>query len=73
MCQILLIGDHHGLSTEIGAALTAGNHMLERAAGHDDALQRPRTESFSVVITSCESDVAEDLVFLQEMRAVRPG
>jgi anti-sigma regulatory factor (Ser/Thr protein kinase) len=46
---------------------------VEYAAGHADALQRLRIRSFGVVITSCDSEVDEDLALLAEMRAIRPG
>jgi anti-sigma regulatory factor (Ser/Thr protein kinase) len=46
---------------------------VEYAAGHADALLRLRMRSFGVAITNCDSEVAEDLALLAEMRAIRPG
>jgi anti-sigma regulatory factor (Ser/Thr protein kinase)/ActR/RegA family two-component response regulator len=70
--QLLVIGDQP-LSREIGSILSADNLPVEYAAGHADALQRLRARSFGVVITSCDSEVEEDLALLTEMRAIRPG
>ena len=73
MSPILIIGDDCHLSDEIGAALKAVDLPLEYAAGHADALQQLRMQSFGVVITSCESKVEADLALLAEMRSIRPG
>ena len=70
--QLLTIGDQP-LGREIGTRLTAQDLPVEYAAGHADALQRLRMRSFGVVITSCDSALAEDLALLTEMRAIRPG
>jgi anti-sigma regulatory factor (Ser/Thr protein kinase) len=72
MSRILIIGDQP-LGREIGAMLSAADMPVEYAAGHADALLRLRMRSFGVVITSCASEVAEDLALLAEMRAIRPG
>jgi anti-sigma regulatory factor (Ser/Thr protein kinase) len=79
MSRILIIGDQlltmgdEPLSREIGAKLTAQELPVEYGAGHADALLRMQMRSFGVVITSCDSELAEDLAFLTEMRAIRPG
>ena len=79
MSRILIIGDQlltmgdEPLSREIGAKLTAQDLPVEYAAGHADALLRMRMRSFGVVITSCDSALAEDLALLTELRAIRPG
>jgi anti-sigma regulatory factor (Ser/Thr protein kinase) len=79
MSRILIIGDqlltmgNEPLSREIGAKLTDQDLPVEYAAGHADALLRMRMRSFGVVITSCDSELAEDLALLTEMRAIRPG
>ena len=73
MSRILIIGDCTQLSSEIGAELSASDLPLEYAAGPDDALLQLRMQSFGVVITSCKSEVDEDLALLGEMRAIRPG
>jgi anti-sigma regulatory factor (Ser/Thr protein kinase)/ActR/RegA family two-component response regulator len=79
MSRILIIGDqlltmgNEPLSREIGAKLTAQDLPVEYAAGHADALLRIKTRSFGVVITSCDSELAEDLALLTELRAIRPG
>jgi anti-sigma regulatory factor (Ser/Thr protein kinase) len=61
------------VSREIGDALSAAALPMEYSAGHADTLQRLRTRSFGVVITSPDSLVDEDLALLEEMRAIRPG
>ena len=79
MSRILIIGDqlltmgNEPLSREIGAKLTAQDLPVEYAAGHADALLRMQMRSFGVVITSCDSELAEDLALLTELRAIRPG
>jgi anti-sigma regulatory factor (Ser/Thr protein kinase) len=73
MSRVLVIGSHTQVSHEIGSALSAAGLPLEYAAGHADALQRLRMQSFGVVITSPDSVVDEDLALLTEMRAIRPG
>jgi anti-sigma regulatory factor (Ser/Thr protein kinase) len=79
MSRVLIIGDQlltmgdEPLSRDIGAKLTAQDLPVEYAAGHADALLRMRMRSFGVVITSCDSELAEDLALLTELRAIRPG
>src|SRR3954447_6408768 len=79
MSRILIIGDQlltmgdEPLSRELGARLTAQDLPVEHAAGHADALLRMQMRSFGVVITSCDSELTEDLAFLTELRAIRPG
>jgi DNA-binding response OmpR family regulator len=73
MSRILIIGDEYHLSEEIGAALKAVDLPVDYAAGHADALQRLRMQSFGVVITSRESKVEEALALLAEMRSIWPG
>jgi anti-sigma regulatory factor (Ser/Thr protein kinase) len=72
MSRVLVIGSG-GVSRKIGDALSAIDFPLEYSAGNADALQRLRARSFGVVITSPDSTVEEDLAFLEEMRAIRPG
>lgn len=79
MSRTLIIGDQlltmgeQPLSREIGAKLSAQELPVEYAAGHADALLRMQMRSFGVVITSCDSELAEDLALLAELRAIRPG
>ena len=73
MSRVLLIGSQTDVSRGIGDALSAARLPMEYSAGHADALQRLRTRSFGVVITSPDSVVDEDLALLEEMRVVRPG
>ncbi|MGD0446016.1 MAG: ATP-binding protein [Edaphobacter sp.] len=73
MSRVLIIGCDPQVSRVIGDSLTAADLPMEYAAGHADALQRLRTRCFEVVITSPNSNVAEDLALLEEMRSVRPG
>src|ERR1700759_4363357 len=79
MSRILIIGDqlltmgNEQLSREIGAKLTAQDLPVEYPSGHAYALLRIKTRSCGVVITSCDSELAEDLALLTELRAIRPG
>src|SRR6185437_10871247 len=73
MSRVLIVGSHTQVSRQLGDALTAADFPMEYAAGYADALQRLRTRSFGVVITSPDSAVDEDLALLEEMRAIRPG
>jgi anti-sigma regulatory factor (Ser/Thr protein kinase)/ActR/RegA family two-component response regulator len=73
MSRVLIIESDPEVSRAIGDSLTAADLTMEYAAGHADAFQRLRTRCFSVVITSPNSDVEEDLALLEEMRSIRPG
>lgn len=73
MSRVLIIGDHHEVSRQIGEALKAANFPMEYAAGHADTLHRLRMRSFGVVITDPDSNVDEDLALLEELRLIRPG
>lgn len=73
MSRVLVIGSNDEISRKIGNALSATDFPMEYSVGHADALQRLRTRSFGVVITSPDSTVEEDLALLEEMRAIRPG
>jgi DNA-binding NarL/FixJ family response regulator len=73
MNRILIIGDECHLSEELGAVLKALDVPLEYAAGQTEALEQLRTQAFGVVITSCESQVEDDLAWLARMRSIRPG
>ena len=73
MSRVLIIGSHTQISHEIGDALSAAKLPMEYAAGHADALQKLRSRSFGVVLTSADSAIEEDLALLEEMRSIRPG
>lgn len=71
MSRILIIGDQSPLVHDIGMRISTV--PIHFAVGNADAIQRLRARSFGVVITSCESQVEEDLALLAEMRDIRPG
>jgi anti-sigma regulatory factor (Ser/Thr protein kinase) len=73
MSRILIIGEGNTIGREIGSKLSDSNIPVDFAAGRADALHRIRSRSFGLVITSCESNVEEDLALLTEMRGIRPG
>jgi len=73
MSRVLVIGSGSEVSREIESVLAAEKFPVEHTAGHADALQRLRRQSFGVVITPPDSEVEEDLALLEEMRAIRPG
>src|SRR5215469_3739637 len=73
MSTVLVIESDTQISNEIGDAITKAGLSIEHAACRIDVLQLLRTRSFSVVITSPESAIAEDLALLEEFRAIRPG
>ena len=73
MSRVLVIQSDNPVSKGIGDALAGWNCPIEYAAGQVDALQKLRMMSFGVVVTTPESTVEEDIAFLQEMRAIRPG
>lgn len=72
MSRVLIIGDHSGLSEELAAALRHVALPIERVGGHGEALDQLRLQPFHVVITSCESDLQQDLALLAEMRSIQP-
>src|SRR6516164_7051454 len=73
MSRVLVIGSENEVSQAIADALSAADFPMEYSVGHADALQRLRSRSFGIVVTSPASTVEEDLALLEEMRAVRPG
>jgi anti-sigma regulatory factor (Ser/Thr protein kinase) len=73
MSRILIIGDACHLSEELGAVLKAVDLPLEFAVGQAEVLEQLHSQAFGVVITSCESNVEEDLAWLAQMRSIRPG
>ena len=73
MSRVLVIQCDSPVSKQIGEALVSWNFPMEYAAGHVDALHKLRMMAFGVVVTSPDSTVPEDLAFLKEMRAIRPG
>lgn len=73
MSRILVIASDNPVSRKIGDALSSADFPMEYSEGHADALQLLRMRSFGVVITTPDSTVQEDLAFLEEMRAIRPG
>ena len=73
MSRVLVIGSENEVSQAIADALSAADFPMEYSVGHADALQRLRSRSFGIVVTSPACTVEEDLALLEEMRAVRPG
>jgi anti-sigma regulatory factor (Ser/Thr protein kinase)/DNA-binding NarL/FixJ family response regulator len=73
MSRVLVIGNNDALSQAVREMLTVAKIPAEVAFGSADALQRLRTRSFGVVITSGESRMEEDLALLGEIRRVRPA
>jgi anti-sigma regulatory factor (Ser/Thr protein kinase)/DNA-binding NarL/FixJ family response regulator len=73
MARILMISPDQGLLQALRASPLLEEHEIEVAAGDFDALRRLRRHGFAVVITAPATSLEEDLAFLEEMRAVRPG
>jgi anti-sigma regulatory factor (Ser/Thr protein kinase)/ActR/RegA family two-component response regulator len=73
MSRVLVIGSENEVSRAIVDALSAADFPVEYSVGHADTLQRLRSRSFGIVVTSPASTVEEDLALLEEMRTVRPG
>ncbi len=73
MSRVLIIDSQIPISREIGELLASAGSEIEYAAGHIDALHRLRCRAFSVMITSAESVIEEDLALLEEMRLIRPS
>jgi anti-sigma regulatory factor (Ser/Thr protein kinase)/ActR/RegA family two-component response regulator len=73
MSRVLIIGSHAPVSREVGDSLCAAGLPIEYAAGNADALKRLRIRAFGVVITGPDSAIDENLVLLEEMRAIRPA
>jgi ActR/RegA family two-component response regulator/anti-sigma regulatory factor (Ser/Thr protein kinase) len=71
--RVLLIGKDPQLSQPLERGLTTRNCMFDYAAGSADALRRLRQVPYAVVITDPCTSIEEDLVLLDEMRAIRPG
>jgi anti-sigma regulatory factor (Ser/Thr protein kinase) len=73
MSRVLLIASQSPVSREVGDILTDAGLEIEYAAGHIDALHRLRCSAFSVIVTSSDCAIEEDLALLQEMRIIRPN
>jgi anti-sigma regulatory factor (Ser/Thr protein kinase) len=73
MSRVLVIGSENEISRAIAGALSAADFPNEYSAGHADTLQRLRSRSFGIVVTSPVSTFEEDLALLEEMRTIRPG
>ena len=73
MGRVLIIGSDIPVTHTIGDILVTSGVPIEYTAGPVVALQRMRTQSFAITITSPGTSIDEDLALLHEMRLVRPG
>jgi anti-sigma regulatory factor (Ser/Thr protein kinase) len=73
MSRVLIIEGKTSVSREIGERLAAADVPHEFAAGHIDALHCLRCRAFSVIVTSADCVIEEDLALLREMRIIRPN
>jgi anti-sigma regulatory factor (Ser/Thr protein kinase) len=73
MSRVLVIGSDNRSTHAIGDSLSAAGIPIEYVAGPVGALQRIRTDSFAIVITSPTTSIEEDLALLNEMRLIRPA
>lgn len=73
MSRVLIVGNRLEVNRAIGDAIEAAGLPIDYSEGHADTLQRLRTQSFGVVLTSADSSLVEDLALLEEMRGIRPG
>jgi anti-sigma regulatory factor (Ser/Thr protein kinase) len=73
MARVLVIGDHpeirHGLET---TPALAGCEIVA-AAGNVDAVRTVRARAIDVVLTDPDTSIHDDLAFVVELRASRPG
>jgi DNA-binding NtrC family response regulator len=73
MARILMIAPEQGLLQALSASPLLEEHEVEAASGDFDALRRLRHRGYAVLITAPATSLDEDLAFLEEIRAVRPG
>ena len=73
MSRVLVIGSFDPVSRAICEKLQAEGIESHLAAGYADALQQMRMRAFSVVVTSPETPIDEDLALLEEIRLIRPA
>lgn len=71
--RILLIGGDPPGEISLTRELEERCCMVAHAAGGADALHQIRITPFSVVVTSADSAVSEDLALIDEIRRIRPG
>ncbi len=71
--RILVFRERCEISGQVGAVLEGMKIPVEYAEGAVDGLEKLRLHPFDVVITSCASELHEDLTLLAEMRSIRPG
>lgn len=70
---ILLVGHERQADVGLPYQLAALDCPVAYATGGADALHQLRTTPFSVVITSPDTAIPEDLALLDEIRIIRPG
>ncbi|MBV8630444.1 MAG: ATP-binding protein [Silvibacterium sp.] len=73
MNGILIISSGCDISAEIGRALQTIHIAVEYASGETEGLQKLRMQPFDVALTSCASQLHQDLALLAEMQSIRPG
>jgi anti-sigma regulatory factor (Ser/Thr protein kinase) len=73
MSRVLIIEGKTSISREVGKCLAMAGVEHEFAAGHIDALHCLRSRMFSVIVTSADYVIEEDLALLREMRVIRPN
>ena len=73
MSRILLIGNHPELRYGLTSPRTLNSSEIVSARGNVDAIHAVRARAIDVVVTDPETPVQDDLAFLEELRASRPG
>lgn len=73
MARILAIDPDPSIIQALRTDLELAGHEIEQAHGNTDALRRLAQRSYDVVITDPKTRVGEDIVFVGEIRRLRPG
>jgi anti-sigma regulatory factor (Ser/Thr protein kinase)/ActR/RegA family two-component response regulator len=73
MGRVLLIGRDPALAAALRTSHHLKDHEIETCGGPFEAARFLRTRAFDVVITDPTTPAMEDLVLVEELRAIRPG
>ncbi len=73
MGRLLAIRANPSLAGTLKAELAAAGHECECCGGDVEAIRRLRSAAVDAVVTDLDTPFSEDLAFVSEVQAVRPG
>jgi CheY-like chemotaxis protein len=73
MARALVIGKDGVIPNALVESTMLRAHEINRCAGSVEALHLARSRALDVVVTDCETSIAEDLALAEELARIRPG